>query len=109
MRLAGEADGEANRGAVADDVDVVEPPLRHEDEVARAGLDTLRLALDLPVDLTLQHHPPLVLDVIVAVVGVTRRLADQGTDDVVGEGHANAPRGRPLLPLDLFQARVQSL
>jgi hypothetical protein len=43
---------------------VVPPILGAEDEVAGTGVDRPGLAFDVPVDLALDHDPPLVVEVI---------------------------------------------
>src|SRR6266545_3796539 len=78
-----------------------------EYEVARPSPDRLRLVLDVPVDLTLQHHPPLVVQVIVGIVGLARRMTDDKGLDVVCHDKCLGPGRLALGPLDLVEPRLQ--
>src|SRR5690242_6820222 len=78
-----------------------------EDEVAGAGVNGRGLALDVPVDLAVQHHPPLVVMVIVRIVGLAGRMADQEGLDVVGEHQGLRPRRLALLGDEVGQAALQ--
>src|ERR1700675_2104337 len=85
VKLAPGVDGDADRRLGADRLDVMPAVLRPEDEVAGPGADGRRLVLDVPVDLALEHHPPLVMQVVVRVVRVPGRMADDERLDVVAE------------------------
>src|SRR5512144_3044115 len=78
-----------------------------EDEVARPRVDWPALALDVPVDLALQHHPPLVVMVVVRVVWLPGRVADQEGLAVVGEHQRLRPRRLALLGDQVRQTALQ--
>src|SRR5712692_10086198 len=59
VELAPRVDGDADGRLRANRLDVVPAILGPEDEIARARVDGAGLALDVPVDLTLEHDPPL--------------------------------------------------
>src|SRR5262245_50942658 len=96
VELAARVDGDADRQVDADWLEVVPPVLGAEDEVAGAGVDRPGRALDVPVDLTLKHDPPLVVEMVVGVVRLPGRVADQERLDVVGEDDRLGPGGRRL-------------
>src|SRR6266852_1731659 len=73
-------------------------------EVLRAEDD---LALDVPVDLALEHHPPLVVMMVVGVVGLAGRVADHEGLDVVGQHDRLRPGRRALLGDELGQAALE--
>jgi hypothetical protein len=91
VELAAGVDRDADRDLGADGLEVVVAELGAQHEVARAGADRLRLALDMPVDLALHHHPPLVVLVVVRVVGRARRVQDDERLDVVAEDQRRGP------------------
>src|SRR5258705_13149416 len=78
-----------------------------EDEVAPARVDRPGLPLDVPVDLALQHYPPLVVMVVVRVVGLAGRMADQERLDVVGQHERLRPGRLALFGDQLRQAALQ--
>src|SRR2546426_6543310 len=105
MKLARRRDREADRRALTRRPDVVEVIRWHQDEVAGPRAHRLGLPLDLPVDLALDDEPPLVHQVVVAVVGMTGRLADQGGHDLLVD-HDLLPPGRgPPRALDPLHPR----
>src|SRR5262249_12870098 len=104
VELASSVDGDANRRLTAYGLDVMPAILRSEHEVARLGADRSGLVLDVPVDLALEHDPPLVVQMVVRVVGVAGRVADDEGLDVIGEHHRVGPRRLTLLRLEIFQA-----
>src|SRR6185503_17801195 len=85
VELAARVDGDADGGLGAPRLEVVPPVLRAEDEVPGAPPDGLRLVLDVPVDLARQHHPPLVVQMVVGVVRMPGGMTDDEGLDVVGE------------------------
>jgi len=78
-----------------------------EDEVTGPRADRLGLAFDLPVDLALDHEPPLVHQVVVAIVGMAGRLADQRGHDLVVHHDFLRPGRRPFRALDVVDPRVE--
>src|ERR1700694_5176157 len=68
VEFAACVDGDANGRLATHRLDVVPEIFGTEDEVARLCMDGRGCALDVPVDLALEHHPPLVVEVIVRVV-----------------------------------------
>src|SRR2546426_10886060 len=96
MKLARRRDREADRRALPRRPNVVEVIRWHQDEVAGPRAHWLGLPLDLPVDLALDDEPPLVHQVVVAVVRMTGRLAGQGAHGLlVGRGLFRPRRGAP--------------
>src|SRR6266496_5995531 len=76
VELAARVDGDTNGGLGAHGRHVVPAVLGAEDEVAGAGVDGGGLVLDVPVDLALEHHPPLVMEMIVRIVGMPGGVTD---------------------------------
>src|SRR5215469_15668946 len=72
VEFAAGVDGHADAWLHAGRLEVVPAVLRAEDEVTRASADGLGLVLDVPGDLALEHHPPLVVQMVVRVVGLAR-------------------------------------
>src|SRR3989454_7126878 len=107
MKLARRRDREADRRALTRRPDVVEVIRWHQDEVAGPRAHRLGLPLDLPVDLALDDEPPLVHQVVVAVVGMTGRLADQGGHDLLVDHDFLRPGRGPLRALDRVDPRVE--
>src|SRR5215831_39278 len=107
VEFAAGVDGHADARLRAGRLEVVPAVLGTEDEVARASADGLGLVFDVPVDLALQHHPPLVVQMVVRVVGLARRMADDESLDVVRQHHRLRPGRRALLRLELAHARVE--
>src|SRR5215470_9844962 len=107
MELAAGVDGHADARLRAGGLEVVPAVLGAEHEVARAGADRRGLVLDVPRDLALQHHPPLVVQMVVRVVGLARRVADDESLDVVGQDHRLRPGWRALLRLELAHTSVE--
>src|SRR2546426_5912517 len=99
MELARRRDRETHRRALTLWPDVVEVVPRSEDEVASPRANGLGLPLDLPVDLALDDEPPLVHQVVVAIVGMTGRLADQGAHDLLVDHDLLRPGRRPFARL----------
>src|SRR6266498_6030704 len=64
VEFAARVDGHANGGLGAHGLEVVPAGLGAEDEVAGLRADGRGLVLDIPVDLALEHHPPLVVKMI---------------------------------------------
>src|SRR6185503_7930431 len=61
---------------------------------------------DVPVDLAPQHHPPLVVMVVVRVVGLTGWMADQEGLDVVGQHQCFRPGRLAFLGDQVGQAAL---
>src|SRR5215471_12562044 len=78
-----------------------------EDEVAGPRVDGCGLPLDEPVDLALQHHPPLVVVVIVRIVGLAGWMADEESLDVVGQRQGLRPRRLAVLGNEVGQAALE--
>src|SRR5262249_57669397 len=97
-KVAAGVDGDADARLRARGLEVVPPVLGAEHEVARTGTDGRGLVLDVPSDLALQHHPPLVVQMVVRVVGLARRVADDESLDVVGQDHRLPPRSPAPFP-----------
>src|SRR2546428_12890244 len=76
VELAPRVDGDADGRLRSDGLDVVPAVPGAEDEVARARVKGAGLAFDVPVDLALEHDPPLVMEMVVGVVGMAGRVAD---------------------------------
>ena len=75
-----------------DGLEVVVAKLGAQHEVTGSGADRLWLALDVPVDLTLHDHPPLVVLVVVRIVRRAWRVQDDERLDVVGQHQRPTPR-----------------
>src|SRR4051794_11007478 len=98
VELADRAHRDPDRRRVADHRDVVPDVCRREDEIARLHLDLLAI-LELPGLRALGDEPPLIGDVVVGVVRVTRRLADDDAARPVRLHDLMCPRRRALLLL----------
>src|SRR5215813_11737280 len=107
MELAARADGHPNGGLRAHGLYVMPAVLGAENEVARARVDGRQLVLDVPVDLALEHHPPLVVEVIVRVVWMPGGMAYDEVLDIVGHHQRFRPRRLALLLQELAHARLQ--
>src|SRR5438876_6389503 len=107
MELARRRDREADRRALALWPDVVEVVPRSEDEVTGPRAHRLGLPLDLPVDLALDDEPPLVHEMVVAVVGMARRLADQGAHDLLVDHDLLRPGRRSFRALDRVEPGME--
>src|SRR2546426_7128264 len=83
MKLARRRDREADRRALRRRPNVVEVIRWHQEEVAGPRAHRLGLPLDLPVDLALDDEPPLVHQVVVAVVRMTGGPTDPGAHDLL--------------------------
>src|SRR5438128_287708 len=108
VELAARIDANPDRHLGPHRLQVVVVQLRAQHEVARASANWLSLALDMPVDLALHHHPPLVVLVVVGVVGHAWRMNDHKRLNVVAEdqrlnpGHVFGTIGEHLV-----EARVK--
>src|SRR4029450_11270862 len=109
MELAGRRDGQTDRRAITGRPDVVVVPGGREDDVAGAGVDDLRAAFDLPVDLAFEHNPPLVRQMIVAIGVVARWLADERAGHLLVDDDLLHPGGGALTALDVLHSRVPRL
>src|SRR5215813_4961026 len=107
VELAAGVDGDADARLRACGLEVMPAVLGAEHEVARAGTDGRGLILDVPVDLALEHHPPLVVQMVVRVVGLARRVANDESLDVVGQDHRLRPGWRAPLRLELAHTSVE--
>src|SRR2546426_12689625 len=103
MKLARRRDREADRRALPRRPNVVEVIRWHQDEVAGPRAHWLGLPLDLPVDLALDDEPPLVHEMVVAVVGMARRVANQRAHKLLVDYDLLPPRRRSfpaLVPVE---------
>ena len=92
VELAAGVDRDADRDLATHRLEVVVAQLGAQHEVTGSGADRLRLALDVPVDLALHDHPPLVVLVVVRVVRRAWRVQDDERLDVVGQHQRRSPR-----------------
>src|SRR6059036_1997262 len=107
MELARRRDRQTDRRALTLRPDMVEVIRGDEDEVASPRAHGLGLPLDLPVDLALDDEPPLVHEMVVAIVGMTGRLADQGAHDLLVDHDLLRPGRRPFCALDRVEPRME--
>src|SRR5688500_12710661 len=83
------------------------PVLGSEHEIPGRGVNWLRLILDVPVDLALEHDPPLVVWGVVRVGGLARWVADHERLNIVGHDEGVGPGRIAFLGFDLLEARLQ--
>src|SRR5215472_8207189 len=107
VRFARHAHRDADRRAVAVDLDQVEAVRGGQDPLTGAHVDRLVLALHRPGQLALVHVPALLDHVVVPVVAVAGRLAD-GRDHEPVVGHDPLDPGRVAAPrLELLDRHLQ--
>src|SRR5262249_58553076 len=107
VELAAGVDGDADRRLAAHRLDVMPAVLRPEHEVTGLGVDGRGLVLDVPVDLALEPYPPFIVQLVVRVVRVSGRVADDERLDVVGEHDRVGPWRLAMLRLEIVDTREQ--
>src|SRR5215218_4211924 len=102
--LAGVADGDADCRALAQDLDQVECVGWSEDPLAGLYQDRLSPAFQCPGKLALIDRPALVGQVVMPVVAVARRLADDRDQIAVGGYQYRRPRWSTVPRFQLLDA-----
>jgi len=91
VKLAARVDRHAHGHLAAYRLEMMVVQLRAQHEIACLGPYRLGTTFDVPVDLTAQHHPPLVVLVVVRVVGRTWRMEDDERLNVVAQHKRRRP------------------
>src|SRR5262245_10830706 len=102
VELAGRRDRDPDRRLLTDRLDVVPEPARCEDPVAGPDVDRLGVVLVLPGQLTLVDEPGLVLQVVMVVVGRSRRLVDDRDREIFVRDDPLGPLAGALRLLELL-------
>ncbi len=103
MLLPRNADGHSNGWPIPFDMDEMEMIFGHVHKVPRLCPNQMGLTLNLPVNLPLQNHPPLIVDMEMPVVLCSRCLADDGSRHLIGHHHPFVPRGVAVPFFDILE------
>jgi hypothetical protein len=105
--FAGDSDGDADGGGVAVDLDQVEMVGGGDDPVTGVDVDGIGGTFDGPGEMALVDGPAFVGQMVVPVVLMTGRLADDGDDEVIIDDEAFVPGWGAMEPLHLLDCDLK--